>query len=139
MLCHSLRIALNVNEFIEVAAQKVTSDGEVCRKERIWKEYAGPFNQLLVIINSSLDFFIYVFFDKAFQQVLRTHLHMKNPFQCTCGNGDNKRCDTNGKSTIKSDVELKNVKIPEQESGEGVFTNGKCLELLFRIYLILAY
>ena len=106
VLCHSLRIALNVNEFIEVAAQKVTSDGEVCRKERIWKEYAGPFNQLLVIINSSLNFFIYVFFDNAFQQVLRTHLHMKNPFQCTCGNGDNKRCNTNGKSTIKSDVEL---------------------------------
>ena len=109
VLCHSLRIALNVNEFIEVAAQKVTSNGEVCRKERIWKEYAGPFNQLLVIVNSSLNFFIYVFFDNAFQQVLKKHVQTNILFRCTCMNRKDQRSEVNRNRSFKNEIELDNL------------------------------
>ena len=109
VLCHSLRVALNVNEFIEVAAQKVASNGEICRSEGLWKEYAGPFNQLLVIVNSSLNFFVYVFFDNAFQQVLRKHLQIKHRFHCTSMNGENPTGEIIRKSRRKTDIELNNI------------------------------
>ena len=113
VLCHSLRVALNVNEFIEVAAQKVASNGEVCRTEGIWKQYAGPFNQLLVIVNSSLNFFIYVFFDNSFQQVLRTHLQMKNRFHCTSMNGENSADDMSRKCRGTTSIELNDINADE--------------------------
>ena len=109
VLCHSLRVALNVNEFIEIAAQNVASNGEVCRTEGMWKEYAGPFNQLLVIMNSSLNFFIYVFFDNAFQQVLRKHLQIKHRFPCTSMNGENPAGEIIRKRRKKTDIELDNI------------------------------
>ena len=109
VLCHSLRVALNVNEFIEIAAQKVESNGEVCRTEGMWKEYAGPFNQLLVIVNSSLNFFIYVFFDNAFQQVLKKHLQIKHQFHCTSESGENPTGNIIRKRCRKTDIELNNI------------------------------
>ena len=100
---------MNVNEFIEIAAQKVASNGEVCRTERMWKEYAGPFNQLLVIMNSSLNFFIYVFFDNAFQQVLRKHLQIKHRFHCTSMNGESPTGEIIRKRKRKTDIELDDI------------------------------
>ena len=109
VLCHSLRVALNVNEFIEIAAQNVASNGEVCRTEGMWKEYAGPFNQLLVIMNSSLNFFIYVFFDNAFQQVLRKHLQIKHRFLCTSMNRENTTGEIIRKDRKTTVIELNNI------------------------------
>ena len=45
-----------------------------CPSSRIWIRYVGPFNQLLIILNSSLNFFIYAFFDNGFQKVLKQGL-----------------------------------------------------------------
>ena len=109
VLCHSLRVSLNINEFIEIATQKVMENGKRCSKESIWKEYAIPFNQLLVIINSSLNFFIYVFFDNGFQQVLRKHLHIQNPFRCTCINREDTRYDNSMNKTRNTDIELQSI------------------------------
>ena len=41
-----------------------------CDGIQFWVEIVVPINQLLIIVNSSANFFIYVFFDKGFQQVL---------------------------------------------------------------------
>ena len=52
------------------------------------------------------NFFIYVFFDNAFQQVLRKHLSIKNPFRCTCIDKEDTRYNNNSAKTRNTDIEL---------------------------------
>ena len=73
-VCHSLRVAFNIDEFIFRMRQITNNEG--CCYSRIWTKYVGPFNQLFIILNSSLNFFIYALFDCGFQQVLRERLKM---------------------------------------------------------------
>ena len=70
VLCHSLRIILNFNEFLNLSHfNKEREKG--CGGLQFWVEIVVPINQLLIIISSSANFFVYVFFDKGFQKVLR--------------------------------------------------------------------
>lgn len=70
VICHSLRIILNVNEFFNLTTYKEEHE-KGCDGVKFWAQVIVPLNQLLVIINASANFFIYVFFDKGFQQVLQ--------------------------------------------------------------------
>ena len=87
-ISHSLRVVLNIDEFVYLMA-KLTNN-QICTSSRIWTKYVGPFNQLFIILNSSLNFFIYVFFDSRFQQVLRKIVKTKSD-SSTCQIEDTER------------------------------------------------
>ena len=70
VLCHSIRVILNIDEFINLTRFKEERE-KGCDGTNFFSQVIVPINQLLIIINSSANFFIYVFFDKGFQQVLR--------------------------------------------------------------------
>ena len=74
VLCHTLRIILNVDEFLNLTRFKEIRDKGCNTDSKEWVQIAVPINQLLIIFNSSGNFFIYSFFDPAFQKVLRQGL-----------------------------------------------------------------
>ena len=77
VICHSLRICLNVDEFLNLATF-VEEQENGCNNPKFWDQVLVPLNQMLLIINASAHFFIYVFFDHGFQQVLRNATVIKS-------------------------------------------------------------
>ena len=73
-ICHSLRVTFNIDEFI-INVEEMTNT-QTCRGPRMWARYLRPMNSLLIILNSSLNFFIYALFDTGFQEALRKRLKM---------------------------------------------------------------
>jgi len=71
VLCHTIRIVLNIDEFLNLAKFKEHRERGCDDTDGFWTKIAVPINQLLIIVNSSGNFFIYSFFDPSFQQVLR--------------------------------------------------------------------
>jgi hypothetical protein len=78
ILCHSLRVMLNIEEFITMTIHSKTDFEDVeeerndgCSRGSIWIKYAQPINHLLLILNASMNFFIYVMFDNNLKQTLR--------------------------------------------------------------------
>ena len=77
-----------------------------CEGEKFWTQIIVPLNQLLVIINASANFFIYVFFDKGFQQVLQQVCIIKSERQGhKTNNESNTRKDTL-MNNATNDIEL---------------------------------
>lgn len=112
-VCHSLRVAFNIDEFIYSMEQMTNSHS--CRSPRIWTQYIGPFNQLLIILNSSLNFFIYTLFDVGFQEVLRKSLGMKTLLQNEIhGNTDRSRLTRSPKIIVSHQIELSNLNIDKE-------------------------
>ena len=70
VICHSLRVVLNIDEFIDITRYKEDLE-KGCNIRKFWNELAVRINQLLIIMNASANFFIYVCMDKGFQKVLR--------------------------------------------------------------------
>ena len=107
-ISHSLRVVLNIDEFVYLMAKM--TENQICTSSRIWTKYVGPFNQFFIILNSSLNFFIYVFFDSRFQQVLRKIVKTKND-SSTCQFEDTERSKfINDTITIaKFPMELSNL------------------------------
>ena len=66
LFCHSLRFILNIDEFLRRAHFKEDQQSK-CDGLYFWEQILIPLNQLLLIINPSAHFFIYVFFDQGFQ------------------------------------------------------------------------
>ena len=80
VICHSLRVVLNVEEFIDLTSYKEQME-KGCNGRKFWHEVLVRISQLLIIINSSANFFIYVFMDNGFRNVLRhigTNAHSNN-------------------------------------------------------------
>ena len=80
VICHSLRIILNVDEFLNLP-QFVEELQKGCNTQKFWDQILIPLNQLLLIINASAHFFIYVFFDQGFQHVLKRLYVVKSQTQ----------------------------------------------------------
>ena len=76
-LCHSIRIILNVEEFLNLNRFK-REIGHGCDVFGAWFKICLPLNQLFIIISSSANFFIYFFFDPGFQCVLRQSCIIKS-------------------------------------------------------------
>ena len=109
-VCHSLRVAFNIDEFI-FRMRRITCN-ESCRYPRIWTKYVGPFNQLLIILNSSLNFFIYALFDRGFQQVLGERLKMNfNEKDTQNVNREKRRSTLHTHIIANNAIELSNLNI----------------------------
>ena len=109
-ICHSLRVAFNIDEFIYRMSQ--ITNNQSCRSPRIWAQYVGPFNQLLIILNSSLNFFIYTLFDIEFQQILRKRLGMNIEKQNKSNTKtEGTRLTRNTKIIVNNHIELSNFNI----------------------------
>ena len=70
VLCHSLRIILNLDELLNLSRFKRERE-KGCHGIKFWVRLSLPINSLMIIFNSSANFIIYVLFDRGFQQVLR--------------------------------------------------------------------
>ena len=70
ILCHSLRIVLNINEWVTMEDQiKARELG--CSNFRFWSELATKLSHLLLQINSGANFFIYFVLNETFLKVLK--------------------------------------------------------------------
>ena len=68
-LSHVLRIALNIEEFISLEdSNNARANG--CDWIKFWTYLASPISHVLLLINSSINFFIYCFFNPSFRDVL---------------------------------------------------------------------
>ena len=110
VICHSLRVAFNIDEFIYRMRQLANS--QFCRSPRIWTRYLGPFNQLFIILNSSLNFFIYTVFDNGFQGTLRSSLKLKSHVQNEQNeNTEGTRLTRNARIIVNNQIELSDMNI----------------------------
>ena len=90
VLCHSLRFILNVDEFLNLTTF-IEEKENGCDNPKFWDSVLVPLNQILIIINASAHFFIYVFFDHGFQHVLKQIFVIKTEMQqhkITIGNNN---------------------------------------------------
>ena len=79
IFCHSIRMVLNIYELLRMTKFK-DEQGNECDAPPFWGKIFAPLSQLLLIINASSNFFIYVFFDQKFQHVLNCLCFMKSDF-----------------------------------------------------------
>ena len=89
IVCHSLRIVLNIEEFLNLANLIEISNKACENSATFWVEIATPNNQLLLIINSSCNFFIYSFFDSVFQKSLKQRIICRQSNQIPAPDLDN--------------------------------------------------
>ena len=78
ILCHTLRIILNIEEFLGLTRYLDIREKGCSHGFKFWFSVLVPVSQLLIIINSSVNFFIYSFFDPAFKKVLRQVIIIKS-------------------------------------------------------------
>ena len=72
---HILRIILNIEEFLSHDNNTMASE-KGCDWLQYWTIIAAPVSHLLLQINSSINFFIYCFFNKAFRDELISRLKL---------------------------------------------------------------
>ena len=77
VLCHSLRIILNIEEVANRARNTDKKDLQGCSPLRFWAVVLIPISSLLIQVNASANFFIYCFCDTAFKQVLTSILSIR--------------------------------------------------------------
>ena len=81
-LSHVLRITLNIEEFISLEdSNNARANG--CDWIKFWTYLVSPISHVLLLINSSINFFIYCFFNPSFRDILvsKTIIALENiPF-----------------------------------------------------------
>ena len=78
ILCHALRILLNIEEFLGLTRYLDIREKGCSHGFKFWFSVLVPVSQLFIIINSSVNFFIYSSFDPAFKKVLRQVIIIKS-------------------------------------------------------------
>ena len=78
-LCHILRIVVNIEEIITYddwvkTEERAEKAGQYCGGVQFWTMITTDYSFLLLQINASINFFIYCFFSKQFQKVLKDQL-----------------------------------------------------------------
>ena len=77
IFCHSIRLVLNIDELLRMT-KFIDEQGKDCDDPPFWGKIFAPLSQLLLLINASSNFFIYVYFDQSFQHVLKCVCIMKS-------------------------------------------------------------
>ena len=73
VLCHALRIILNINEWI-MMEDNIKAREMGCYNVQLWSTLAAPVSHLFLQINSAANFFIYSIFNATFAKVLKEKL-----------------------------------------------------------------
>ena len=86
---HSLRIILNIDEMVtyedrENTLKKANEKGEMCRGDQFWHAMAINYCHLLLVLNASINFFVYGFFGKQFRDVTKEKMRNLRNFICSC-------------------------------------------------------
>ena len=69
VLSHVLRITLNIDELISLGERNAAAKKN-CDWLKYWTIIIAPFSPLLLAINSSINFFIYCWFNWSFREML---------------------------------------------------------------------
>jgi len=78
-MCHILRIILDLEELISYedlneTIEKAQNNGEVCEGVQFWTMITTDISHFLIIVNASINFFIYCFLSKQFRGALKAEL-----------------------------------------------------------------
>lgn len=78
-MCHILRIILDLEELISYedlneTIEKAQNNGEVCQGVQFWTMITTDISHFLIIVNASINFFIYCFLSKQFRGALKDEL-----------------------------------------------------------------
>ena len=83
VLCHALRIIMNTTEFLSLERLDIERK-KGCDGLTFWQHISMPLSEFLLLFNSSAHFFVYMVFDKTFQELLRDRfLLIKQIFRCS--------------------------------------------------------
>lgn len=111
ILCHSVRVIMNVNEFITMTKRNIRdyedfeeARSKGCHPATALTRYFKPINQLLVIINSIVNPFIYVIFDSSLRIVLR-----QTVFPVVRFDTNNTQQTSNGRLIDANNIEMSNM------------------------------
>lgn len=75
LLCHILRISLNIEELILINDKtRMEQIRQGCDGVRYWALLAMPMSEILLRLNSSVNFFIYCAFNKSFRSVISENI-----------------------------------------------------------------
>ena len=82
VVCHALRIMLNITELVNL--ERINLERQRgCDGTKFWQYVCMSLSEFLLLFKSSANFFVYMFFDKVIQKILRERLcYMKSYFQC---------------------------------------------------------
>ena len=89
-MCNVLRISMNIEDFV-YHEQRLKESEKGCNNwTRLWAVFAVPVSEFLLKMNSSLNFFIYCFFNKLFWKAAKKNGVMCIPNVCkfTCRNAN---------------------------------------------------
>ena len=70
VLCHILRIVLNIEEFLYLDVRKQAKENRNCEWLQYWTITASVISHLLLQINSSINIAIYCYFNHSFREEL---------------------------------------------------------------------
>lgn len=78
-ICHILRIVLNVEEIVtfeELSKVRKEAEklGEICSGVQLWTMLTNDVSHLLLQVNSSITFFIYIYFSTQFKEASKSTL-----------------------------------------------------------------
>ena len=73
VVCHTPRIALNLNEFASLE-RTMEERRKGCYDDSFLVQVALSISRLLLLINSTTNFFFYIFFDKGFRKAIKGYL-----------------------------------------------------------------
>ena len=85
ILCHSLRIIMNIAEFVNAEVLSIERE-KGCNELSFWHFFSIPISEILLLFNASAHFFVYLFFDKTFQAIAKGRLFsFKHYIKCSLG------------------------------------------------------
>ena len=126
IVCHTLRILLNIDQLLNLNWFKEMLDNGCLNADRLWFRIVAPISQILIIINASGNFFIYSFFDRTFQNVLNQDwIYIKNLTQRNRGNDGGQRGNPNrqnitSRTNQEDNIELLHVNHEIINSNSGI-------------------
>ena len=107
LICHALRVILNVEEFVNLGKQK-EEVAQGCTGEEFWTLIAIPVASLLIQVNSGTNFFIYCVLSDQFREVLRSKFKTQGSLDQNGESNQTKRLHFPTK-IVEDNIELKEL------------------------------
>ena len=117
VLCHTLRIVLSIDDFLNLDRFKLIQEKGCHNANKLWFRIVVPISQLLIILSPSANFFIYSFFDPTFQNILKeAWLYFKNMRQRVRENMNVIRVERYGQNIHSTINQTENIELSNMNS-----------------------